>query len=275
MSLLLGGAALSLGKAIYDMHQSDQLNEQADRKNRRAMMRMTDAYAQQKQATETMEQAVLRLANRKNAVLTTTMNSFLSLYEKIIKINFTETEGIRELNNFVPSVVGEMKMQISTIRNLPQTPTITKNVIMGYLVGGLVGAVTSSIVDDSKRALDQARMQAKQAEAMALQAETVGLAYQGITERVNRMTDVLTKLNILLYKGVQESQNIIEKNGSNKMNYTKQERETLAVCINMAGAVKSILDAPIIDREGELSKKSLEAITNGEKCLQEINAAMI
>ena len=256
------------------MRESDRLNEQADRRIRKSLNRLADAHAEQKKTEELMETAVLRLTNRKNAVLTSTMDDFLGLYEKIIKINFTESEGIKELGQFVPAVVGEMKMQITTIRNIPKTPTITKNVVIGYLIGGLAGAVSSSIVDDSKRALSQARIQAKQAEAAATQAETIGLAYQGIIERVNRMTDVLTKLNILFYKGIQESKQVIEKNGTDKGRYSEQDRKVLAACINMAGAVKSILDTPIIDREGELTKKSLEAITRGEKCLHEINAAM-
>lgn len=272
MDPILGGVVL--GKIIYDMHKSDQLNEQAERKNHKALKRIAEARAEQALAAETMEKAVLRLTNRKNAVLTTTMDSFLNLYQRIIKINFTESEGIQELGSFTPTVVNEMQMQISIIRNLPETPTITKNVVIGYLVGGIVGAVTSSIVDDSKRNLEQARIQAKQAEAIATQAETIGLAYQGITERVRRMADVLTKLNILFYKGIQESEKLIEKNGTDKCKYTEEERKTLAACINMAGAVKSILDTPIIDKDGVVTQKSLEAISYGERCLQMIDSTI-
>lgn len=272
MDPIIGGVIL--GKVIYDMHKSDQLNEQAERKQHRALKRIAEARANQEQTIEIMEKAILRLTNRKNAVLVSTMDSFLTLYEKIIRINFTESEGIRELGNFTPAVASEMQMQISTIRNLPNTPTVTKNVVIGYLIGGLAGAVTSSIVDDSKRNLDQARIQSRQADAIVAQAQTVGLAYQGITERVNRMTDVLTKLNLLFYKGIQESEQLIKKNGSDKRKYTENERQTLAACINVAGAVKGILDTPIIDRDGELTKKSLEAIACGEKCLQAIDAVI-
>lgn len=266
--------SLSLGKVVRDMQKSDQLNEQAERKQHKALKKIAEAHAEQEQTIEIMEKAVLRLTNRKNAVLVSTMDSFLALYEKIIKINFTESEGIRELGNFTPAVTSEMQMQISTIRNLPNTPTVTKNVVIGYLIGGLAGAASSSIVDDSQRNLDRARLQSRQADAIVAQTQIVGLAYQGITERVNKMTDVLTKLNILFYKGIQESEKVIERNGNDKRKYTENERKTLAACINMAGAVKSILDTPIIDKDGEITKKSLEAIACGEKCLQAIDATM-
>lgn len=274
MDPITGAIAISLGKAIYDMHKSDQLNEQAERKQHKALKRIAEARAEQEQTAEIMEKAVLRLTNRKNAVLISTMNDFLALYQKIIKINFTESEGIRELGTFTPVIANEMQMQITTVRNLPKTPVVTKNVVVGYLIGGLAGAITSSIVDDSQRNLDQARLQSKQADAVVTYTQTVGLAYQGITERVNRMTDVLTKLNLLFYKGIQESEKIIEKNGSDKRSYSAKEREILAVCINMAGAVKAILDTPIIDKNGEVTKKSLEAIVIGEKSLEAVNAVI-
>lgn len=272
MDPIIGG--IVLGKAIYDMNKSDKLNEQAEKKNFKALQKIADAHAEQEKVVETMENAVLRLSNRKNAVLVSTMDSFLTLYEKIIRINFTESEGIRELKNFSPVVKTEMQMQISTVRNLPKAPVVTKNVVIGFLMGGLTGAITSSIVDDSKRNLDQARMQSRQADAIVEQSKIVSLSYQGITERVNRMTDVLTKLNILFYKGIQESEKVIERNGYDKRKYTENERKTLAACINMAGAVKSILDAPIIDQNGEITQRSLEAIRKGEQCLQLIDAAV-
>ena len=72
----------------------------------------------------------------------------MSLYEKIIKINFTETEGIIELKNFTPEIRKEIYTDINTARATAPMPVITKNVIVGLLLGGLTGAITSSIVDD-------------------------------------------------------------------------------------------------------------------------------
>jgi len=280
---VLVGVGAIVGKTIYDMNKSDQLNEQAEKKLKRAYSKISEAQANQELIEETMEKAVLRLTNRKKGVLTTTMSSFLTLYEKIIKINFTESDGIRELNNFTPMVAQEMSMQISVVRSLPSTPVITKNVVVGCLLGGILsgglagcfmGAVTASIIDDSQQNLDRARLQAKQADVIVTQLETINLSYNAITERVDRITDVLTKLNFLFFKGIEESEKLIEKNGSDKKRYSLDERETLAACINMAGAIKNILDTPIIEKDGELTKKSMEAILIGEKCLQAMNAAM-
>lgn len=265
---------ITLGKMIYDMHKSDQLNEQAEKKNMKAFGRLADAEIAQKETEEIMNNMVLRLTNRKRAILSSSMSDFLNIYEKLMKINFTESDGIRELNNFSPMIAGELHTQILLVRNLPQMPTLTKNVAVGFLVGGLAGAVTSSIVDDAQRNLDMARLQAKQADAVVQHLKGVRLAYEAITERARLMTDVLTKLNILFVKSIRHTNSIIDERGLDKHNYSLEDRKALATCVNLAGAVKDILDAPIIDKNGEITQKSLETIQFGEQCLRAIDIAM-
>ena len=269
-ALLFGGAA----KIINDLKTSDELNEQARKKNIRALSRVAEAQIEQKDAESAMNQEILRLYNRKKAILSTSMDSFLHLYEKIMKINFTETEGIIELKIFTPEIRKEIYTDINTARSTAPMPVITKNVVVGLLLGGLTGAITSSIVDDSQRNLDEARIRARQAEAVALQAQTISLSYQGITERVKRITDVLTKLNILFVKVIRYSNELIDKNGIDKSRYSFSDRQSLAVCINLAKAIKDLLDAPIIDQNSEVSQKSLEAVQKGEQCLQAVNDAI-
>ena len=260
--MLTEALIVTAGKVVYDMHKSDKLNEQAERRSKKSFSRIADAQIAQKEAEEEMNNAVLRLTNRKRAILSTSMKDFL------------ESDGVRELGEFTPAVVEDLHTQISAAQNMPQMPVITKNVVVGWLLGGLFGAVSSSIVDDSKRNLDLARMQSRQADVIAQQSKGVSLAYQAVTERASSMTEVLTKLNMLFVRGVRYTGALIEERGGDKRNYTLEDRKSLAVCVNLAGAVKSILDAPIIDREGKITQKSLETIQLGERCLQEIDFAM-
>jgi len=272
--MLTGGMILVAGKAVYDMNKSIKLDEQAEKKSMKAFGKIADAQITQKEAEESMNNAVLRLANRKKAVLSTSMNDFLNVYEKLMKINFTESEGIRELGDFSPAIAKELHTQISMVKNMPKMPAITKNVVVGYLIGGVVGAITSSVVNDSQRNLDLARIQSRQADVIAQQAQGISLAYQAVTERASLMTDVLTKLNVLFVKGIKYTSALIEARGLDKRSYSLEERRSLAACVNLAGAVKDILDVPIIDRDGEITKKSLETIQFGEQCLQAIDFAM-
>lgn len=269
-----GLVVLGAGRVIHDMCQSDQLNEQAKRKTEKSYAKIADAQIAQKEEEEVMQNAVLRLTNRKRAILATSMKDFLQVYEKLIKINFIESDGIKELENFTPAIVQDLHTQISAVQGMPQMPVVTKNVVVGCLMGGFLGAVSSSIVDDSKKKLDLARMQSRQADVIAQQAQGIALAYQAVTERAASMTDVLTKLNMLLIKGIRYTDALMEKKGVEKRNYSLEDRKALAACVNVAGAVKSILDVPIIDTKGEITQKSLETIQLGEHYLQEISFAI-
>lgn len=262
--------SVALGKIIHDVKRADSLNEQAVRKSVKALTRASEAQSAREQSQENMEKAARKLMNRKKAVLCTSMDSFLSLYERIIKINFTEGDGIKELENFLPVLAEETHMQIAAIGKISDMSVITKNFVIGGLTGGLMGAVAGSLIDDAQYRLDTARIVAKQAEVVAIHEDTVSLACQAVTERVNRMTDVLTKLNFFFDASIRNTNKVIDKNGTDRNNYSGEERKGLAVCINLAGAVKDILDAPIIDENGEITKKSMETIENGERNLKEI-----
>ena len=59
--LLFGGAA----KIINDLKTSDELNEQARKKNIRALSRVAEAQIEQKDAEATMNQEILRQKKKK------------------------------------------------------------------------------------------------------------------------------------------------------------------------------------------------------------------
>lgn len=263
--------AVTVGKVAYDMHKSSKLDEQANEKMMKSFAKIADAKINKDEVEKTMNSAVLRLINRKKAILSTSMKDFLDLYEKIININFTESKGIKEFKEYSLLEVKEMHTQISLLQHMPAMPVITKNVVVGWLAGGVFGTVTSAIVDDSIKNYDSARIQSKKADVITQQAENIKLTYQAITERVNYITDILTRLNILWAGGLQVSNSIIEAKGTDKKNYTLEDRQSLAACINLAGAIKSLLDTPIIDQDGEITKKSMEVIQFGKHCLQTIN----
>ena len=50
---------------------------------------------------EKTEKSLIRLANRKKGILSTSIKNFIDLYSQIMKINFKEGEGIKELSYFI------------------------------------------------------------------------------------------------------------------------------------------------------------------------------
>lgn len=287
------------GKYIHDMMKSDKLEQQAVDKTIRSLDKLSKAQAERNAAKERMNQEVIRFENRKRGILFSSMQQFVDLYKRIIKINFSKKEEAAIFKNFSVIEQSEMELNIKMVQKDIKTPGPTKNVVAGCLVGGVgglsggirnvslgasniaamgagafVGAVSSSIVDDSKRKLEMANIEAKRARMLAIQNNSIELAYDAITQRVTRMTDVLTKLNVMFVKSIHNTEKIIDKNGVDKRNYSKADREQLATCIDLAVTIKKFIDAPIVDEEGKVTKKSEEVLMLGNTCINQVNETL-
>lgn len=286
------------GKYIHDMMKSDKLEQQAVDKTIRSLDKLSKAQAERNAAKNRMNQEVIRFGNRKRGILFSSMQQFVDLYKRIIKINFSKKEEAAIFKNFSVIEQSEMELNVRIVQKEIKTPGPTKNVVTGCLVGGVgglsiaamgdvgvlsiaamragafVGAVSASIVDDSKRKLDMANIEAKRARMLAIQNNSIELAYDAITQRVTRMTDVLTKLNIMFVKSIHNTEKIIDKNGVDKRNYSKADREQLATCIDLAATIKDFIDAPIVDEEGKVTKKSEEVLMLGNTCINQVNETL-
>lgn len=287
------------GKCIHDMMKSDKLEQQAVDKTIRSLDKLSKAQAERNAAKERMNQEVIRFGNRKRGILFSSMQQFVDLYKRIIKINFSKKEEAAIFKNFSVIEQSEMELNVKMVQKDIKTPGPTKNVVAGCLVGGVgglsggilnfslgasniaamgagafVGAVSSSIVDDSKRKLEMANIEAKRARMLAIQNNSIELAYDAITQRVTRMTDVLTKLNVMFVKSIHNTEKIIDKNGVDKRNYSKADREQLATCIDLVVTIKKFIDAPIVDEEGKVTKKSEEVLMLGNTCINQVNETL-
>lgn len=287
------------GKYIHDMMKSDKLEQQAVDKTIRSLDKLSKAQAERNAAKERMNQEVIRFGNRKRGILFSSMQQFVDLYKRIIKINFSKKEEAAIFKNFSVIEQSVMELNVKMVQKDIKTPGPTKNVVAGCLVGGVgglsggilnlslgasniaamgagafVGAVSSSIVDDSKRKLEMANIEAKRARMLAIQNNSIELAYDAITQRVTRMTDVLTKLNVMFVKSIHNTEKIIDKNGVDKRNYSKADREQLATCIDLVVTIKKFIDAPIVDEEGKVTKKSEEVLMLGNTCINQVNETL-
>jgi hypothetical protein len=267
--------ALTVGKVISDLYESDKLDESANNKSLKAMNRMEEAKAAQRLKQEDAKQSMLRLGNRKKGILNSSMKQFLDLYSQLKKINFIETDGVRELLDLPAGFTEEVSGQIIyASQPMTQSETVSTFLVNGVFFG-FFGGVSSVMKKDSERNLQMAGVRAKQARAIEMQAQTVSLAYDAIIERSNLITDVLTKLNVFFIKSLNHTQSIIEKNGLDKQQYSGEERQALAVCVNLAVAIKKIIDTPLLDEDGQIMEQSKAAIEMGHQCLQMVNYEMM
>ena len=267
--LVQGAVVASVAKTIKDMKRSDELEAAARKKQRNAYRAISQAEAERASEEERMNQAIGRLITRKKGVLITSIDKFIVVYEKIKEIKFKESDGIRELDNFSPACCQEVSKQVVAIsRRDFMTSGMTKNVVKGFLFGGLAGAISASIVDDAENKLNMAKDTARQAAVFAEEKRIHSLAYREIAERANRMADLLTELNTKFFvKSLRNTEQLIEVKGKNRDKYTSDDFAQIGTCLDLAKAIKDIIDAPIIDKEGELSQKTLQIIEEARQCI--------
>lgn len=258
----LGGP---IGSFVENMITYDKNNAKAEEINVKALNRMGNAQREQLKQEEKTKTSLSKLANRKKGILMTSMKQFLELYEKIMIINFVEGDGIKELcfSNFTPAIIEEIKTMTSVAGNTLNTGQTIATMLVR-------GGISGVIAKESEMNVNTAQMRNKQARVIESQAETMCVSLDAIYQRSERFTEILTKLNMLLLKSISNTSIIIEKNDRDRKKYSQYERDCLQACINVASAVKKILDTPLLDTDGEVTVQSLEAIQIGEEYLNRI-----
>ena len=137
--------------------------------------------------------------------------------------------------------------------------------------GTAVTGISKSILQDSEREYKSARNLLSQAEAYKEQNEVAMVAMDAIIKRADMISDLLAKLNLLFIKNLAVVKDLTNEKGYNAQNYTKDDRENLMVCANMAKAVKDIVDTPLLDKDGNLAQTAVQAIEKGQQYFEAMN----
>lgn len=253
---------------IFNMLSADKNNKRADEINVKAFNRISKAEQEEKRQETKMNNSLTKLAKRKKAILTTSMNDFINLYERIIKINFIESDGIKEALNhsFTIDNVKEIKEFVNVAgMNLTNGQTIVA------MLMPISGGISNVIKKEAELNVGVAQMRSKQARVIESQCETKCVALDAIIQRAERLSQLLTKLNILFIKSIENSNLIINEKGTDRKNYNSSDRDALMSCMNLAGTIKVILDTPLIDKDSKLTQESLKAIEMGNEYINKIN----
>src|SRR5699024_10281135 len=83
----------------------------------------------------------------------------------------------------------------------------------------------------------------------------------GIRKRAAMFNRFLLSLNSVFEPLVYEMSQIIERNGTDFRLYSNEDKTVIAESMAMAGAIKSILDTPILDVDGNLTPESGQIVS--------------
>ena len=94
---------------------------------------------------------------------------------------------------------------------------------------------------------------------------------KGIFMRANLFNRALVKLDLLFRPMLEELNNIIGTSGTDYSRFTPEQKKTVAACMSLAGAIKAILDTPILTEDGNLTEESGEVVDSVNKVIAETN----
>lgn len=205
-----------------------------------------------------------KLINRKRGILSTRINRFIEIYQQIRAIDFRPGDGILELysNQLSVKQVDELEVMTATAMK----PLSEKDLAVKWLFTGVGGMILA----DSERNAKIANNQNRIANTLYSQSKTLIIAVDAIGSRAEQMAGLLARFSMLFADCLNSTEQIIQKNGTDRSLYSRADREVLMNCVNMAAAIKAVLDVPILNADGSVTEASLRALEEGEQRIQEI-----
>lgn len=268
------GGGITLAKFIHDMNEADKNTAMANRMSVKAANTMGEAEARERANNSKFRDSKNKVVNRKSAVIKSAFPQFMSVYDKILKIEFNHnTEGIKEI--FQKSKLDEFNSYMGSLITF-NPPSLTDNQLLaGFVVdgikGSLVGAnflisgITGSIVKDSELLITAAHAQKKQATLYREAVESKGTALEVVCFYMDKVSEVVSKFNGLFLKSIRTTEGIIDKNGYDGNKYSDSELEKIGICMNLAVALKDIIDTPIIDEQNEITNAAKKLVETSEQ----------
>ena len=255
-----------------------QMDKQTFVKREKTYNIQAEAMALIKHRSQIANDAVEKVMNRKRAILSTSMQTFLDVYRRIIKIDFRQSEIIAVSERLLPDELVKIKaIKPDTLNPLPEPGSWLKKGFELDKIGHIVVFRTSitdwldSLDNQSEKELAYAKINLKAAEVLKEQAETNAAVLDAIAKVAEKMSALLTKLNALFVRSMQYTTEIIDNNGYSRNNYSENDRKALMTCINLASAIKSIIDAPVLSSDGSIAAESVKAVETGNQYIDILN----
>lgn len=117
------------------------------------------------------------------------------------------------------------------------------------IMGLVMGAKASANLDNAYSNLEKAK---KAKEEIAVMVTTC----RGIREMADLYTDLLRLLELELYPAICNLDRIIREEGTNYKSYSKSSKEGIAAVLALVQATKAMLDTPILNKKGAITRKA-------------------
>lgn len=145
--------------------------------------------------------------------------------------------------------------------------------VLGGLVAGPALAVLGMVVGAKASAnLDRAYSNLSKAKEFREEMDAASSLCIGIRKRSAMFNRFLVTLNSIFEPLIYEMSEIISNKGTDYRAFSSAEKKVVAEAMAMAGAIKAILDTPILDDEGNLTQESDKIVEMTRNKLEEVIA---
>ena len=263
LPLILGAGAV--GFVVNRLMAADSNNARASRMTTRALNQMGETQRKLAIQQETTAKSLLKLANRKRGVVKSSIEPFLNIYQQIMQLDMDEVDPEQKgrWNKLINQGVPTMKHMITVSGAAMSDKELIVNMLFSFKHGGIIG----SIVKDSEIEVQLARARKRQAAAISEKMQNEAAVLEGIATEAEAHAGLLAKLNVFFLKSISHSADIIQRNGTNRASYSRDDRAALMTCINLAGAVYDILQTPLFDEDGNIHQEIEKTLAMGEQYL--------
>jgi hypothetical protein len=130
--------------------------------------------------------------------------------------------------------------------------------VLGGLVAGPALAIMGFVIGAKASAnLDKAYSNLAEAKKIAEELNTAAVLCNGIRRRSYMFERLLIRLDILFVPLVYQMEAIIAASGVDWNAYQQTDQHTISAAASLAGAIKTVLDTPILTEDGKLTDESV------------------
>lgn len=277
LPFLLGLGALAAGAIGAGGHLSASVtNEEAERVSNAAQELYEKEKKKLDKAQNKTKNKLKQLANSKTKVMSSSMKQFVDAYDKVKHIQINSTGGMSEISKF--SVDKQDMLEIREMTDLNSSVfdggvKLAAGAALSWAIGAPLAAVAAPVLFFSGLSasfkadenLEKAKTMMAEAEAAVEKMKVSETMCKAITERADMFNDLLTELNgmfgecaYLLEKVIAEKEAEAAGRRLTSQDFSEEDMKLLAMARALAGAVKAVIDTPILTKKGDLDMAGAE-----------------
>lgn len=143
--------------------------------------------------------------------------------------------------------------------------------VLGGLVAGPAIAVMGFMMDaKADKNLDIAKSKRAKAEKAEVEMKLAGDACRAIGKRADMFSHLISEIDPIFKSLIGKMEAVVKEKGRDYRDYGEEEKKIIAMALATAGAVKAVLDTPILNKAGAVTEESLTAYERVEAFLPKV-----